>query len=412
MTEPVRGPIPVNYSLPAIERCLVAIRKKGYGDRDARAIAMSWNEAIPQPWPEDVVEELVVRVYETRLATDAPEGAGEAWEPPAEPEPPKTWNALDLYLADLKPPDGQFAGKALCRQSVSLLLGEGGVGKTYIALGIARAAALSEPFGEIEVTSGNVLFLSEEMTESEMHGRLRELFSLEELERIAPEKRLKIRCRAGLKADTDEGLTEIRKIIQGEGSPQFVFVDALVDIHSKNENSNTEMGPVFRGLRDHVATPCNTSLTVLHHAGKPGEFLSGSNRSRGASVIRDICADVILVEGRKSGRVRDVTFPKCRHGGTNPPHPFSVELVQQPNGIYTLAIGDAGTTHEFEKAAKVIALVKSQGGRLFRQQIVEMMKAAHGWSARTVDAAIGDAVGAGLLQRCEKIGKETPYETC
>lgn len=322
---------------------------------------------------------------------------------------PRIWSGIDLYRAKLSSPEGQVAGKALCRKSVSLLLGEGGVGKTYIAMAIGRAAVLGGDLGHVTVKPGRVLFLSEEMSDDEMHGRLHELFREEELEKAQSD--IRFRCRSGIAADTEEGIAALRDLIESEGRPEYVFIDALVDIHSKNENSNSEMGPVFRNLRDLVATPCDTSITVLHHAGKPGEFLSGSNRSRGASVIRDICADVILVEARRSSMVRDVRFSKCRHGGANPPKPFTTELVEE-NGIFTIAVGDEDSgAGDFAKGGKVVKLVTENGGRMLRHALIDTLKQTEGWSERTADKAIAEAVGSGLLKRGEKIGREVPYET-
>jgi hypothetical protein len=322
----------------------------------------------------------------------------------------RVWPALDLYRAEIPLPAAMFAGKAFVRETVNLIVGEGGTGKSWIALGVSKCAVLSQPLGEMEVIPGRVLFLSEEMVEAEMRERLRELFTEPELIGIDP-RRLLIRCAGGTRADTPKDRARLRAIIEGEGCPEYVFIDSLSDIRGgSEENSNDEMGEMFRGLRDEVARPTRCVLVIIHHAGKPNEFAKGSNRARGASVIRDICSDVILVEA-DGDKPRKVTFAKCRHGGSKRPANFRIEMVPNENGIgSTFAIYPAEEKAEFANAAEVTRFIReTAGGRITRHDLIASF-ATRGWSAKKVDRAVSSAVETQQLRRGEKMGKGATIE--
>jgi hypothetical protein len=319
------------------------------------------------------------------------EPIGDAWEPTEPTEAgilsnSKTWDAVDLFRAEIPLPEGLLAGRALVRQTVNLLLGEGGSGKSWIALALARCAVLSQKLGHLDVTPGRVLFLSEEMTDGDIRDRVRDLFTEAELASIPG--RFRIRCRSGIAADTKPGLEALRRLIEEEGCPDYVFIDSLVDIHSKDENSNSEMGPVFRGLRDLVATPTNSAVTVIHHAGKPGEFLKGSNRSRGASVIRDICSDVILVECKAEDGPRTIKFAKCRHGGSRAPKTFTLEMVPgEPGGppvTFSISTGEGEQEGTILKQVRiVVAALQKLGGEAIRADLRDALSASEKWSRET-----------------------------
>jgi hypothetical protein len=131
-----------------------------------------------------------------------------------------------------------------------------------------------------------------------------------------------------------------------------------------DENSNSQMGPALKRVRDEVATPTGCCIVIIHHAGKPGEFLKGANRSRGASAMRDIAADVLTVDRNADGS-RTVRFAKVRHGAE--PEPFNFTLVQdEESGLTTLEIG-AGTglgPSEFKATGQLLELIRENGGAM------------------------------------------------
>jgi hypothetical protein len=106
----------------------------------------------------------------------------------------------------------------------------------------------------------------------------------------------------------------------------FVVIDGLIFVHTGDENSNRDMGIVLQALLD-VATKMGVCILVVHHAGKPNEFASGANRARGASVLRDIPEDVLLVEAeQKDGKgPRRLSFAACRNGEAPADVRFEIE---------------------------------------------------------------------------------------
>jgi len=80
-----------------------------------------------------------------------------------------------------------------------------------------------------------------------------------------------------------------------------LMLDTLLEFHDADENSNKEMKPVMRVLKD---ARDKLGMTVLfsHHTGKPGPGArSGNYRARGASCISGGVDQHILISGRKNG---------------------------------------------------------------------------------------------------------------
>jgi hypothetical protein len=309
----------------------------------------------------------------------------------------KTWPAIDLFRAEGLPESKGLLGEhVLCPESVALVVGEGGVGKTILMLLLGRHVAAGEKFEHLDVRCTDVLFLSEEMPEAEMRQRLRAIFTEKQLEELG--KRLKIRCRSGIRIDIEAGIEKLRHLIEVEGCPGLVIIDALCDVHLLDENSNRDMGQAFKRIRDDVATPTGACIAIIHHAGKPNEFTKGANKGRGASAMRDVAADVITIEKAADGW-RLVSFAKVRHG--EEPAGFKFKLGSDEHGKTTLEIGTGTATSELKATGRLLKLLRQNGGAMTPPDLKATAMAGSpphepAWSKATYD-------------RHRKAAKETGY---
>jgi hypothetical protein len=321
------------------------------------------------------------------------------------PRDSRVWQFDELFDADIETPAGLLAGRVLCPSSVGILGGVGGVGKTWLALGLGAAIARGVPFGPYETLQADVLLISEEMTAAELRHRLRQLFTEDERDELAD--RVRIICQPGIIADTAEGLSRLRCFIAASGSPGLVLIDALSDIKGATpENDNDKMGALLRGLRS-VAVDTESCVAILHHYGKASEFRNGIDRLRGASALRDVVADVISVEKKKGGGV--MKFPKVRHGQS--PEDSTFEILDRENGMVEVRIEAGEGGGDFEDAGKVIGAVKEEGGRLARTALVALLQRRFNWSERTADRHIAEALTVPSLLAKEKVGAHVFYET-
>ena len=103
-------------------------------------------------------------------------------------------------------------------------------------------------------------------------------------------------CDRGLRLDTPEGMSELRKVI-GSVGPEVVCFDPLVEFHAADENSASDMSRVMRNL-DLLRQEFGFASILSHHTGKAnGESgRHGPDRLRGSSVLFGKVDSVMLVD--------------------------------------------------------------------------------------------------------------------
>jgi len=145
------------------------------------------------------------------------------------------------------------------------IAGEPEQGKTWIALDMAVSISQGWPFlntYEI-VKKGPILLIEEEQSEVEilqrlellLHGRGKKDLTLENFHAI-------IQKGINLPKDTDK----IIQILQREQCVAL-FIDSFRGIHSKEENSSTEMEEVLSALNK-IRNDTGVSIVIIHHLSK------------------------------------------------------------------------------------------------------------------------------------------------
>ena len=186
----------------------------------------------------------------------------------------------------------------LPRASVTLLAGEPGSYKTWLALALLRDVATGGNFLGRKCAQASVLYLDRENPLAVMRERLAVL---------GIEQSAAADCRiwGGWLADAPPGIGDFRILeIARERRPLIVF-DSLIRFHAAaDENSATEMSMVMADLR--ALANAGATVVALHHKPKSdGSHYRGSSDIAGGvdtalAVSRDRDAGLLRLECFKS----------------------------------------------------------------------------------------------------------------
>jgi AAA domain len=229
-----------------------------------------------------------------------------------------------------------------------------GIGKTWIAMIMARCIALAEPFLQPQwavLERRRVLFVDGEMAAIDMQERFKKLGPIPEMLDLMVSELLWGEEGQGLvlnNADHQARFVATLKELEAQGRrPEVIVFDNLSSLTAGiDENSNSEQDQLlafFRQLRHEGYT-----VVFVHHDGKTGA-------QRGASRREDFLDLVIHLSQPKSGKKGHgddagdddeplpcepkfvFEFTKARGKA---PHPsgFRLELVTGPDGNLTTAI--------------------------------------------------------------------------
>jgi RecA-family ATPase len=226
------------------------------------------NGADEPPWPEPddygavVVPEPPADLPRLRIINPA------LWD--EQPVPPREWVVPDWIPA----------------RTVTLLFGDGGAGKTTLALQLAVARALARDWITTMPTPGRTLILSAEDDDREMHRRVdairthygasfAELKDMRLVDLVGENAVLGELARNGIISATKLFDAVVAEIAQFQ--PELVIIDALADAFAGDENNRTQarqfIARLKRPARDH-----GCAFLVLAHPS-----LSGLATGRGTS---------------------------------------------------------------------------------------------------------------------------------
>lgn len=162
--------------------------------------------------------------------------------------------------------------------SVGMIFGASGSGKSHIVLSMAAMIANGQPWFDKETKQGNVLLMAGEG----LSGLSRRLRAIEKERNLdIDQDRLHISSRA-IGLDTADGYKLVEQAISElEIPPQLIIIDTLSrHLMESHENSNDDMARFINRLED-IRLKYECTIILVHHTGK-GE----SNGARGASAIK------------------------------------------------------------------------------------------------------------------------------
>ena len=162
--------------------------------------------------------------------------------------------------------------------TVSNLAGDGGLGKSLLAIDLAVSVVMGQPWLGFETTRGPVIFLSAEDDLDEIHRRLIDVAEAKgvRLEDLVDLKIMPLAGRDAVLAGFDKAGTlsrrplwdQLRTIVE-EHHPKLVILDTLADVFSGNEIDRTQ-ARAFVGLLRGLAIEFDLAVLTLSHPSLTG----------------------------------------------------------------------------------------------------------------------------------------------
>lgn len=261
-----------------------------------------------------------------------------------------TWQAL--LNREVTPPDFICEG-LIPRRGVTLLTGEGGIGKSFLSLDLAYSVAGGDKFlHNFDCVQGPVLMIDLENDEASIARRVQKITvgrreSKETIDDIPVYVVKKGDLEnAALHIDEERGKAALRNAIESY-CPSLLIIDPLVAIHGKDENDNLAMRQVVMLLQE-IARNNNLGVVLIHHPRKRGMFNDPGQMIRGASDLRN-AVDSHLFVRKVSKEQAIVEHDKSRHA--TPVPKFTIEMKDNDAGTATYIRYTGGTTESLEKEA-------------------------------------------------------------
>lgn len=204
-----------------------------------------------------------------------------------------------------RPPISWIVENLIVSNSLSMITGDAGSGKTWASLDMAVAIARGEDWIGLKTIKGPVLVIDEESGDNRLAGRLDKiLLGHNDNDDNPTEIYYSSMCGADIKSEKD--LLEIENFIVDKNI-KFCVIDALMDVVlGADENSVKEMMPAFSALRK-MSERVNSAFWVIHHNDKAGKGYRGSSAIKGAvdSMIEIIKSPECDSFKLKSIKIRD-----------------------------------------------------------------------------------------------------------
>ena len=234
-----------------------------------------------------------------------------------------------------KPPINYVIDGMIEEGTSTVFYGDGGAGKTYVALTMGICISAGLPFMDFSTTQHTVLYVDEEMGERMLERRIR--YVCDGLG-VKPEKmNLFYIAMPGYNFSQPGDVLEFKKVIQSVGA-KFVIVDALSDVMTGDENSKKDVQIVFNNLKQIRIDGVN--LFILHHSVKD------NSNYRGSTAIKSNVDNLINFDSSSNTDAFTVKFDKTRDGKLEPisgikiwdEGKFTIELRDRYNPTETFVL--------------------------------------------------------------------------
>jgi hypothetical protein len=191
------------------------------------------------------------------------------------------YRALDLTSEP--PPVRWLVEGLICRGDIHLLIGEPGIGKSWLTMALAVAIANGNDkfLGHDIREHGKVLYVDEENPEDLIYDRFRKLG----IDRTTA-RNIRYLNNAGIRLDGNDADVLVEEALDFE--PSLVVLDSLTRFHTEDENHAGAMAALFHAAIKPLARETGAALVLIHHANKT-DSNSSYKRSRGSG---DITASV------------------------------------------------------------------------------------------------------------------------
>jgi RecA-family ATPase len=261
------------------------------------------------------------------------------------PVPPRPWHVQGL----------------LPGRTVSLLSGDGGAGKSLLALQLSCATALAYPWIGLDVTPGRVLYLSAEDDTDEIHRRLFDIAASYQCQ-FGDLSNLKILPLAGEDAvlAAPSGRSGViaatplwHQLVKAadEWAPKLIVLDTLADLFGGEENHRSQARQ-FIGLLRGLALRLDAAVLVLAHPSLSG--ISSGTGSSGSTGWNNSVRSRLYLERIKEpdGTESDPDARRLRTMKSNYGRTGSEIRLRWRDGVFTTESSPANTFVQVEAEAQ------------------------------------------------------------
>lgn len=356
--------------------------RKGLTEPEVLVLCEVWNRANAPPLPAGELS-AVVRSISQREAKARPA--------------PEILSGATLAGMDTAPPP-MLVEPFFPAGGKAILCGEGGFGKSTLALNLALALCHGVPlFGRFRTAPTAVLYMDSENTLDLVRRRLNKIASGLNVGKDGiyfhfPTKKMDL--------SDSKSRDNLAESIQRHGCGLVVLDSFLCYATLRNENDNTEVRGFLELVAD-VGRETGAAMLFIDHAAKPSPDRGGGPPlPRGAGAKRDWADLVLSFEERKheNKTLRTLSFPKTRFCPKMGPLLLEMggDLVYRATEEETLCT-----------VAAVAAAVADEPGISFGA-LVERLVDGTGARERTVKYAVNRARESGEVQT-SKAGKTVRY---
>lgn len=220
------------------------------------------------------------------------------------PPPRPGFQFLDVadLISDIKPIQW-LVRDFFERDSIALIYGAPGSGKSFFAVDVAASIAMGNAWFGRKVHSGPVFYIA-----GEGHNGLARRFKAWEVARAVEIQRGRIYKSAGALSILDEeAVLEMVAVIEATGEiPAVVCIDTLArNFGAGDENSTEDMSKFITHVDRHLRQRWSCSVILVHHSGHNME------RARGSSALKAAVDAECEVSKDESGNVK-VKFTKMK----------------------------------------------------------------------------------------------------
>ncbi|MFH1219106.1 MAG: AAA family ATPase [Candidatus Eisenbacteria bacterium] len=277
---------------------------------------------------------------------------------------------------------------------LGILSGESGCGKTWLVLGLALAVAQGGLWlGHFKTTNGTVLLIDEESGEPLLKKRL-ELLGARSISSPCP---LWIACFQGPQLDTPGGQEELASEIRRLGV-KLVIIDSLVRVHTRDENSASDMKILTSGLA-RITRVEDCAILLTHHARKKTKESNDAGQMlRGTSELK-AAVDLHLYARGSGGEIR-IEHDKARYARALAP--LLVRIEDRGDGSVRLAAMDEKDAKVEQAKGLIIDTLAEAGEPVFRKDLESRCRGEN-ISSRTFANALKRLKDEGKLNESDKV---------
>ena len=295
-------------------------------------------------------------------------------------------------------------------QSICLLAGDSGIGKSWIAAHIALCVAAGIPvFGRFPTSCRNVLVFDAEQSPPLVARRTHRLFTGLCAEHSLKDDLPVYVSYGAFRLDKPENVGCTAQLLRRR-NVGLVIADPLIECYppGTDENSATSTAVYLERVRQ-VVNEANCAVLFVHHVRKlsaMGNNTAGE-RLRGSTAIKAALDSFVFLR-RVKGQTLLVEHDKSRYAPPVEPFVLTISDPDESSTVVTYE-GQAEESAAQTDAAKEFierALIDA-GGSLRRKALLELARNEN-FRERTVERALREQVKSGMLARTQD-GKEVVY---